>query len=181
MEMKTYAQFSRQLQEMQESGEIVICEREYTDPIRKTMQKGGRLLKPLFNNPVSRMLNRAVNPVASGGVFVNDFVDRRKEGQSLTKSTTGAAAQGLGWRAGAIKGAGMGATLMAPVPVPGARLAGVAVGGVTGGLLGSTAAGAVHDKVYDTLNKPEVKTAVKTRKQYLPAMKPTSSLMRGYR
>ena len=174
--MKTYAQFSRHLQEMQESGEIVICEREYTDPIRKTMKKVGDTLKPVLNNPITRRVSKLVNPAASLGVGLSDFVDRRKEGQSYTKSVTGSVSQGLGWKVGASKGAVAGATLMAPVPVPGARLAGALVGGVTGGVLGATGAGMAHDALYD-----QGKKALKTRQQVLPALKPTSALMRGYR
>ena len=174
--MKTYAQFSRQLQEMQESGEIVICEKEYTDPIRRTMQKVGDTLKPVLNNRITRGLSKLVNPVSTAAVAGSDYVDRRKQGQSMTKSTTGAAAQGLGWRYGAKTGAAAGATLMAPVPIPGARLAGALVGGITGGVLGSTGAGMAHDALYD-----QGKKAAKTRQQVLPALKPTSALMRGYR
>ena len=174
--MKTYVQFSRQLQEMQESGEIVICEREYTDPIRRTMQKVGDTLKPVLNNPITRRVSKLVNPAASLGVGLSDYVDRRKQGQSMTKSTTGAVSQGLGWKVGATQGATAGATLMAPVPIPGARLAGALVGGITGGVLGSTGAGMAHDALYD-----HGKKAVKTRQQVLPALKPTSALMRGYR
>lgn len=90
---------------------------------------------------------RVAGPALSGYLAYDNYKQRRNQGQSQVQAI---GAPLSGW-AGASKGAAAGATLMAPVPIPGARIA----GGLIGGTLGYYGGMSAFDTFYNNAKKAQ--------------------------
>ena len=97
-------------------------------------------IKNVKPSSVGRVVRGAGRLVAPAYAAV-DIAGRTSRGQSTVQSV---AAPAVGW-AGAKKGAALGASIMAPVPIPGARIAGTIVGGGLGYVAGAGLASGATD------------------------------------
>ena len=92
-------------------------------------------VKAVTNSKVTKAVTKGSNPVLTAWNLASTYNQAREEG----RSRVGAAAKSILSTAAFYKGATVGAGLMAPVPVPGARIAGGIVGGTTASAVTSTA------------------------------------------
>lgn len=166
--MKSYNQFMCEVYDLQESGQIDLAENPFQGALTnfsqsragKALNKGYRALStnPIVNNPItrggSRFLSRLSYPI---GVGVG-FVDRRKRGQGMTRSTLTPIAQ----TAAAAKGATIGGTkgaaacaLGGPFLSAACGTAGAAIGGYTGW----KASGAAIDATVDAAKRKTPRSA----------------------
>ena len=161
---------------------------------RQAVGRGGQLatVPMAFGNPFQRGwknyttfvddFNKAVNPKALGiakaygplAVLVDAGLEMTDTDDPAAVNLAEGVGSGLGWWGGAAAGAG----LMAPVPIPGARI----LGGLAGGLIGSGALKGAARGVYKAFD-PEVdqRKALKQQERanelYLKQMEPRLQLM----
>ena len=161
---------------------------------RQAVGRGGQLatVPMAFGNPFQRGwknyvnyvddFNKAVNPKALGiakaygplAVLVDAGLEMTDTDDPAAVNLAEGVGSGLGWWGGAAAGAG----LMAPVPIPGARI----IGGLAGGLIGSGALKGAARGVYKAFD-PEVdqRKALKQQERanelYLKQMEPRIQLM----
>ena len=161
---------------------------------RQAVGRGGQLapVTMAFGNPFQRGwknyvnfvddFNKAVNPKALGiakaygplAVLVDAGLEMTDTDDPAAVNLAEGVGSGLGWWGGAAAGAG----LMAPVPIPGARI----IGGLAGGLIGSGALKGAARGVYKAFD-PEVdqRKALKQQERanelYLKQMEPRLQLM----
>ena len=161
---------------------------------RQAVGRGGQLatVPMAFGNPFQRGwknyttfvddFNKAVNPKALGiakaygplAVLVDAGLEMTDTDDPAAVNLAEGVGSGLGWWGGAAAGAG----LMAPVPIPGARI----LGGLAGGLIGSGALKGAARGVYKAFD-PDVDQRKALKKQeranelYLKQMEPRLELM----
>ena len=161
---------------------------------RQAVGRGGQLatVPMAFGNPFQRGwknyttfvddFNKAVNPKALGiakaygplAVLVDAGLEMTDTDDPAAVNLAVGGGSGLGWWGGAAAGAG----LMAPVPIPGARI----LGGLAGGLIGSGALKGAARGVYKAFD-PDVDQRKALKKQeranelYLKQMEPRLELM----
>ena len=161
---------------------------------RQAVGRGGQLatVPMAFGNPFQRGwknyttfvddFNKAVNPKALGiakaygplAVLVDAGLEMTDTDDPAAVNLAEGVGSGLGWWGGAAAGAG----LMAPVPIPGARI----LGGLAGGLIGSGALKGAARGVYKAFD-PDVDQRKALKKQeranelYLKQMEPRLQLM----
>jgi len=92
-------------------------------------------VKSVANSKVTKAVTKGSNPVLTAWNLASTYNQARDQG----RSRVGAASKAILSTAAFYKGATVGAGLMAPVPVPGARIAGGIVGGSTASAVTSTA------------------------------------------
>ena len=162
--MKSYNQFACEIYDLQESGQIHLTENPFRgaltrfrqSPAGKALNKGYRAIStnPIVNNRITRggasFLNRLAIPT---GVGIG-FVDRRKRGQSMIRSTLTPMAQTAASYGGAKLGGAKGAALCALGGPAAAAVCGTA-GAAIGGYAGWKGSGMAIDAVVDaTKRKP---------------------------
>tara|TARA_B100001996_G_scaffold64369_1_gene46378 strand:+ start:706 stop:1320 length:615 start_codon:yes stop_codon:yes gene_type:complete len=161
---------------------------------RQAVGRGGQLatVPMAFGNPFQRGwknyttfvddFNKAINPKALGmakaygplAVLVDAGLEMTDTDDPVAVNLAEGVGSGLGWWGGAAAGAG----LMAPVPIPGARI----LGGLAGGLIGSGALKGAARGIYKAFD-PEVDQRKALKKQeranelYLKQMEPRLELM----
>ena len=161
---------------------------------RQAVGRGGQLatVPMAFGNPFQRGwknyvnyvddFNKAINPKALGmakaygplAVLVDAGLEMTDVDDPAAVNLAEGVGSGLGWWGGAAAGAG----LMAPVPIPGARI----LGGLAGGLIGSGALKGAARGIYKAFD-PEVdqRKALKQQERanelYLKQMEPRLQLM----
>ena len=161
---------------------------------RQAVGRGGQLatVPMAFGNPFQRGwknyttfvddFNKAINPKALGmakaygplAVLVDAGLEMTDTDDPAAVNLAEGVGSGLGWWGGAAAGAG----LMAPVPIPGARI----LGGLAGGLIGSGALKGAARGIYKAFD-PEVDQRKALKKQeranelYLKQMEPRLELM----
>ena len=161
---------------------------------RQAVGRGGQLatVPMAFGNPFQRGwknyttfvddFNKAVNPKALGiakaygplAVLVDAGLEMTDTDDPAAVNLAEGVGSGLGWWGGAAAGAG----LMAPVPIPGARI----LGGLAGGLIGSGALKGAARGVYkafdpDVDQRKALKKQVRANELYLKQMEPRLELM----
>ena len=161
---------------------------------RQAVGRSGQLatVPMAFSNPFQRGwknyttfvddFNKAINPKALGmakaygplAVLVDAGLEMTDTDDPVAVNLAEGVGSGLGWWGGAAAGAG----LMAPVPIPGARI----LGGLAGGLIGSGALKGAARGVYKAFD-PEVDQRKALKKQeranelYMKQMEPRLELM----
>jgi len=161
---------------------------------RQAVGRGGQLatVPMAFSNPFKTGwknyttfvddFNKAINPKALGmakaygplAVLVDAGLEMTDTDDPVAVNLAEGVGSGLGWWGGAAAGAG----LMAPVPIPGARI----LGGLAGGLIGSGALKGAARGVYKAFD-PEVDQRKALKKQeranelYMKQMEPRLELM----
>ena len=161
---------------------------------RQAVGRGGQLatVPMAFGNPFQRGwknyvnyvddFNRTINPKALGmakaygplAVLVDAGLEMTDTDDPVAVNLAEGVGSGLGWWGGAAAGAG----LMAPVPIPGARI----LGGLAGGLIGSGALKGAARGIYKAFD-PEVDQRKALKKQeranelYMKQMEPRLELM----
>ena len=161
---------------------------------RQAVGRGGQLapVTMAFGNPFQRGwknyvnyvddFNKAVNPKALGiakaygplAVLVDAGLEMTDTDDPAAVNLAEGVGSGLGWWGGAAAGAG----LMAPVPIPGARI----LGGLAGGLIGSGALKGAARGVYkafdpDVDQRKALKQQERANELYLKQMEPKLELM----
>jgi len=106
--------------------------------VKGAIQTGGR-----------RLLGVA-SVVGTGADAAAEFQRVRQSGGNVGDAALASGTRVLGGWAGAKKGAALGASIMAPVPIPGARVAGTIVGGGLGYIAGAGLASGVTDAARST-------------------------------
>lgn len=161
---------------------------------RQAVGRGGQLatVPMAFGNPFQRGwknyttfvddFNKAINPKALGmakaygplAVLVDAGLEMTDTDDPAAVNLAEGVGSGLGWWGGAAAGAG----LMAPVPIPGARI----LGGLAGGLIGSGALKGAARGVYkafdpDVDQRKALKQQERANELYLKQMEPKLQLM----
>ena len=161
---------------------------------RQAVGRGGQLatVPMAFSNPFQRGwknyvnyvddFNRTINPKALGiakaygplAVLVDAGLEMTDTDDPAAVNLAEGVGSGLGWWGGAAAGAG----LMAPVPIPGARI----LGGLAGGLVGSGALKGAARGVYkafdpDVDQRKALKQQERANELYMKQMEPRLQLM----
>ena len=97
-----------------------------------------------------RRLLGVAGVVGTGVDAAAEFKRVKDSGGNVGDAALASGTRVLGGWAGAKKGAALGASIMAPVPIPGARVAGTVVGGALGYVAGSSLASGVTDAARST-------------------------------
>ena len=98
----------------------------------------------------ARRLLKVGSVVGTGVDAAAEFKRVKDSGGNVGDAALASGTRVLGGWAGAKKGAALGASIMAPVPIPGARVAGTVVGGALGYVAGSSLASGVTDAARST-------------------------------